>query len=197
MIHYLVIAGALIQLVGALVYARATWRGTARPNRVTWALWALAPLIGTAAAVVDGVGIAILPVFMAGFGPLIVFVVSLRNREAYWTLGRFDYACGAFSLAALFVWAMTHEPMTAIALAIVADGLAALPTLKKSWSAPESESVSVYAATILSAGFGMWAVGEWRPEAYAFGAYLILINIAIVAALYRSRLQRAVVRMAR
>ncbi|MBI2452851.1 MAG: hypothetical protein HYV55_01300, partial [Parcubacteria group bacterium] len=95
MFQYLVFVGAFVQLLGGAVYIKDTIWGQTKPNRVTWFLWMLAPYIGTAAAIADGVSWAILPVFMAGFIPMCTLLASFVNKKAYWKLGTFDYACGA------------------------------------------------------------------------------------------------------
>jgi hypothetical protein len=56
------------------VYLRDTLRGTTKPNRVTWLLWAVAPLLAAAVELSEGVGLRALPTFMVGFMPLLVFV---------------------------------------------------------------------------------------------------------------------------
>src|SRR5215471_17568624 len=98
MLQYLVLFGAAINAAGSLHYIRDTVRGNTKPNRVTYLMWGIAPLIATAAAVFKGVTWAAVPVFMSGFCPLIVFASSFVNRRAYWKLGAADYACGVFSL---------------------------------------------------------------------------------------------------
>lgn len=88
MLQYIVFLGAIIQMGSMYVYIRETLRGENKPNKVTWLMWAISPLIGSVAAVVDGVGLAVLPVFLSGFGPLLVFVASFMNKKAYWKLGK-------------------------------------------------------------------------------------------------------------
>lgn len=188
MLSHLVFIAVVIQLVGIVGYAKDTLMGQTKPNRVTWLLWSVAPLIGTAAALTDGVGWAILPVFMAGFGPLLVLVASFMNKEAYWALTRFDYVCGASALLALILWAITKEPLVAISLAILADGLAALPTIIKSWKFPETESAIGYSATIVAVAVGLFAIEVWRPAEYAFPFYLIVVNIVILLAIYKNKI---------
>ena|SRR3989344_4499407 len=188
MLQYIVFLGAGIQFLGGAAYVRDTLRGRTQPNRVTWFLWMVAPFIGTAAAVTDGVGWVILPVFMAGFVPLLVFVSSFINKRAYWKLGIFDYGCGAFSVLALILWVLTQEPLVAIIFAIIADGFAALPTLVKSWNHPETETIWPYATTIVGAFLGFLAVKTWSISEYAFSVYLIFICGAILLAIWRERL---------
>ena len=111
---YLVFLGAAVQLVGVFLYIKETLVGDTKPNRITWLMWAVAPLIATAAAIADGVTWAVLPVFMAGFGPLLVFVASFVNRNSYWKLETFDYLCGICSILALVFWGITQNPVVAI-----------------------------------------------------------------------------------
>lgn len=187
-LFYLVFVGATIQLIGALAYARDTWKGVTQPNRVSWLLWALAPLIGAAAAWTDGVSWAILPVFMAGFSPLIVLFASFANKKAYWKLGKFDYLCGAFAILALILWAITKQPLVAIVFAIISDALAGLPTVVKAWNHPESESSNAYIASLVSVCLGVFAIKNWVASEYLFTFYLILMNLAVIVAIYRKRL---------
>ena len=51
-----VLLGAALHAVGSIRYLLRTLQGTAIPNRVTWALWAVAPLIAFAAEISRGVG---------------------------------------------------------------------------------------------------------------------------------------------
>ena len=48
--HWLIVLSAIISVVGCLPYIRDTYIGKTKPNRVSWLMWALFPLIGTAAA---------------------------------------------------------------------------------------------------------------------------------------------------
>jgi hypothetical protein len=45
--------GAALSMLGAASYCRETLHGRVRPNRVSWLLWAVAPLIAFAAQVSD------------------------------------------------------------------------------------------------------------------------------------------------
>ncbi|OIP97742.1 hypothetical protein AUK40_02620 [Candidatus Wirthbacteria bacterium CG2_30_54_11] len=187
MLHYLVIVGATAQLLGILSYIRNTIKGKTRPNRVTWLLWALAPMIGTVAALSDGVRWAILPVFMAGFGPLLVLIASFFNKQSYWQLKPFDYLCGLFSLLAMVLWAITRQPEVAIVFAILSDAFAAIPTLMKSWTHPETESIGPFIGGVLSQSTAFFAIQTWTLTSVAFPSYLVILNLWFIAIMTRYR----------
>lgn len=180
-----VFVGASVQLIGIISYVKETLKGKTKPNRVTWLMWTIAPMIATFAALADGVSWSVLPVFMSGFGPLLVLISSFINRNAYWKLERFDYLCGSCSLLALLLWGITREPVVAIVFSIASDGFAAIPTLKKLWAHPETEIVHPFLAGLFGALTSFAAVGAWKFSAYAFPVYLVVINVSIILLFYR------------
>jgi hypothetical protein len=190
MLQYLVFLGAAINLGGSFAYIRDTLRGDTQPNRVSWLLWSIAPLIAATAALSEGIGWAVLPVFMSGFVPLLIFIFSFVNPKSYWKLGPLDYACGALSVLALVLWAVTQEANIAIVFAIASDGLAAVPTLVKSWKHPESESVIAFITGLCSALTSFAAIKLWGFSELAFPIYLIIVNSSLIFVITRQKLFR-------
>lgn len=182
-----VIISAALNLFGSTRYVIATLRGKTKPNRVTWFLWALAPLIAFSAELEKGVGIQSLMTFMVGFGPLLVLIASFVNRKSVWKLTRFDFACGGLSFIGLVLWFLTKEGNLAIALSIAADALAAIPTLVKSYKAPETENSSIFIFGSISAAITLLTIDEWTFAHWGFPAYIFLICL-VLALLIRFRL---------
>lgn len=177
--------GVLINLIGVFVYVRSILLERTKPNLVSWTIWMLAPFIGVFLQLEAGAGLSVLPVFMAGFGPLVVIIVSILKKNAYWKITPFDIVCGIFSVAALLLYVVTHQLAVSILFAIVSDGLAAIPTIIKSWKFPESESASAYLGGIASNVLGLLTIKQWTFSIYSFGAYIIILNVCIVAIIYR------------
>lgn len=187
MFQYLVLVGAAVQTIGIANYIKEILWGGCKPNKVTWLMWSIAPLIATFAAFSDGVRWSVLPVFMSGFGPLLVFITSFLNPNAYWKLERFDYLCGACSILALVFWWITKDPNIAIIFAIASDGFAAVPTLIKLWKYPETETVSPFTSGLFSALTSFAAIKAWGFSSYAFPIYLVVINAFLIFCFYRRK----------
>lgn len=188
MLQYIVIVGAAINFVGTFFYLRRTIQGITKPNRVTFFIWALAPMIAFGAALSDGVGWAALPVFVSGFLPLLIFLASFWNPHAYWKLGVFDYVCGGLSILALVLWWQSNNPSVAILLAILSDGLAGWPTMVKAWRFPETEYWSGYAGGLVNAATALIATNSFTFTAVAFPIYLILACTIVLAGIFRKKL---------
>lgn len=184
----LVFLGAFIQIIGGSAYIRDTLKGKTKPNRVTYTIWTIAPLIGTAAGLADGVGWAILPVFMSGLMPLLSLLASFYNKQAYWRLHSSDYICGVLSILALFLWWATNEPVAAIIFAVLSDALAALPTIIKSWRHPETETGLAYIASLLNSVTSFFVIRSWGISSLMFPIYLIIQNSLVILGVYRKRL---------
>jgi hypothetical protein len=184
---HFVILGTAVGSIGTLLYIRDTLRGVTQPNRVTWLLWAAAPLLAFAVEVHEGVGIQALMTFVVGFSPLLVLIASLRNRAAVWRIGALDYLCGALSVAGLAAWLVTRHGTIALVASIVSDGMAALPTVYKSWLRPDTETAAIYVGAVFNAGLTLLTVKHWTTPLVAFPLY-ILVLAAAEAALVAGRL---------
>ena len=192
-VHF-VYLGAAAGAIGSLVYVRDTLRGTTQPNRVTWLLWAFAPLLASAVEFHSGVGLRTLTTFITGFMPLLVFIASFHNAAAVWKIRRLDYVCGAMSLAGTAAWLVTQNGVIAITAAIAADFLAGIPTMVKSWSHPESETVSSYIGTVVNAGVLLLTIQHWTTDVAAFPLFLFCVasvEVVLVGLKPGPRLERA------
>ncbi len=188
MLQYLVFLAAGAFLVGAYIYVKSMLKGSVKPNRVSWLLWAIAPMIGFAAAVSNGAGLAAVPVLMAGLSPLLILVASFAVKEAHWKLAKLDYACGLLSIFAIVFWALTSDPDIAIVFAISSDALASVPTLKKGWQYPETESAWPYLLGVFGGFTSFLAITAWTFSQYAFPAYFVVISILLVLSINHKRI---------
>lgn len=177
---HFVILGSLLSIFGGLTYVRDTLRGKVQPNRVSWFLWALAPLIAFSAEIRQGVGLASLMTFAVGFNPLMVFCASFVNRKAAWKLTRLDMVCGVLSLVGIALWLATGSGNAAIFFSILADGLAGIPTLVKAYKAPESESYLAFLFGAINASITLLAIDSWSFSHWGFPAYILTICIILV-----------------
>lgn len=164
-----------LELFGTLSYLLDTIKGKIQPNKVTWFLWALAPLIAFTAQINKGVRLSSIMTFMVGFGPLLIFIASFINKKSQWKITNFDIYCGSLSLIGLILWGITRDGNIGILFAILADGLAAIPTLVKSYKAPETESSTGFLLYSLSGVVTLLTIKQWDFAHFSFPLYITLI----------------------
>ncbi|MBU1083237.1 hypothetical protein KKE14_02255 [Patescibacteria group bacterium] len=174
-----VILALVFNFVGLLIYLIETLKGNTKPNKISWFIWSVAPLTAFFAQLYEGVGIHSLMTFSVGFGPLLIFIASFVNKKAYWRLERFDMLAGVLAIVALALWYITRSGNVAILFAILADFMAAIPTIIKSHTNPESESYSAYLFSAIGALITIFAIDIWSFEYYAFPVYIFLICVVL------------------
>lgn len=177
--------------IGVFLYIREMFYEQVKPNRVSWFIWSLAPFIGAWLQLKAGAGLSIIPVFIAGLGPLLIFITSFFTKNGYWKITAFDIICGVLSVFALILWLATSKLSLSIIFAILADALALVPTIIKAWQFPETENAFIYAQSIIGNIIGLLIIKIWIFPIYSFGVYLILANITMVSCLYRRKFFKA------
>jgi hypothetical protein len=188
--EYFAIIGAIIASAGGFYYLYETITGKARPNRVTWLLWGLFPMITFVAQRVQGVEGLSWVSFAAGLTPLLIVVASFLNKKASWETKPLDYILMAAALLAIFLWFITKEPNIAILFTLLADLLASIPTIIKSFKHPETESWVAYAISTLGFGIALLSIHTFSFENSAFVIYLFSIQIILTLLTIRAPLKK-------
>lgn len=174
-----VFVGIIISAIGLSSYFLDTVKGKIQPNRVSFALWSLAPLVTFFAEFKQGVGVQSLLPLSVGLFPIFILSGTFVNKKAYWKIGKFDLICGALSFVGLLLWYITKVGNLAILFSILADGLAYGPTLVKSYRFPETESAWPWLATALSGLFTLLTIRGLNYANVAFPVYYLIINVAV------------------
>ena len=109
---------------------------------------------------------------------MLIFIGSFHNSASVWKVRRMDYACGAVSVVGTVVWLVTRNGVLAISAAIAADFLAGMPTLMKSWTHPETETVHSYIGALISMVVLLLTVDHWTFDVVAFPLFVAVHGLA-------------------
>ncbi len=181
-----VILAAALSVVGSATYVRDTLRGTTSPHRVTWGLWALEGILAYLVEIQQHVGAASFMTLALGLMPLVIFFVSFKNPHAAWKIDVVDIVCGVVSLGGLVFWAAVNEPTVALVSFVVADFIAALPTYRKSWHAPESETPRTFVMGALYTGITLLTLRNFTTAGALFPG-VIMMTDSILSVLILTR----------
>ena len=174
-----VFVGSALSVSGAYSYIRDTLRGQTEPNRVTWALWGIEPLLAFGVMRQDHVGLSSVWTLVIGLIPILVFAASFKNPKGVWRLGRFDIVCGVISVFGLSVWILSDKPTVALISFVAADNMAALPTLRKAFLEPATETAWTFLAGALSAGITLLTLTHWTTAGALFPVCVMAMNTTI------------------
>ncbi len=170
---------ALLSFGGTYGYIRDTLRGDTSPNRVTWGLWAIEGLLAFVVEMQQHVGLASLTTLMLGLMPFVIVLVSFKNPHSVWKIGGFDLFCGLLSAAGLLFWGFVNEPTAALISFVAADQIAALPTVRKAWIAPASESPRVFFLGFVNCTITLMTLKHFTTAGVLFPGCILVTDLVI------------------
>jgi len=109
-------ASGLLIAIGSVPYLIETVRGTAKPQVVSWAVWAALLAIGSAAALSSGQVPAAVYGGLCACVDALVAVLALRWADL--ALRRLDFLCLAGAVAGLVLLATVRAPAAAVAVSV-------------------------------------------------------------------------------
>lgn len=178
-----VIAG-IISFLSVVPYIRDILKGKTHPNIVSWFTWTVITAIATAAAFSAHEyrsGILTLAGTLAT-GTVVILGLKFGVRK-YTT---FDAVCQSLALAGLIWWQLTNDANFAIALGLITDFSAALPTFRHSWMKPTEETWQAFAISSFAAAITLISLTSFNLISLGFPVYLMLANLALsVIIIYR------------
>jgi hypothetical protein len=158
-------------------YVRDTMRGTTVPHRGSWLIWSVLEIVAVEAQRADGARWSLLPLASQALATSVVFVLAVRLGSG--GLGRVDVALLALAGVGVAGWQAVDVPLIATACVIVADLVAVLMMVPKTWRDPHSETLSTYVLAAASGLLAAAAVGSLSPRLLAYPLYFVAVNGAV------------------
>jgi hypothetical protein len=177
---YFVIIGAAINSIGAIGYIVNTIKGKVKPNRVSFLMWSLAPFIAFAAQITEGAGFESMMTFTTGLFPFLIFLSSYANKHSVWKTTSFDIWCGVLSIAGVIGWQILKDGDIAIMFSIIADAIAAIPTMRKAYYYPETEYTWSWIAGIIGILLTILTIDRLTFTNSGFLTSIVITNFIII-----------------
>lgn len=187
--YVLGVVAVVLTFVAYIPYYRDIIRGKTHPHIYSWSLWALLTILIVALQIKGGAGISTLVTVSAGLLCLGVIVLGLKHGKRDITV--FDTLVAILSLIAMGFWLLANQPVTAIILVVVADVLAFVPTVRKSWHKPHTETLSLYATNSFRFLLALLAVKHYSILTALWPATWVVANGLFAAMLILRRQQLA------
>lgn len=119
-----------VLMIGAYVpYIAGTLKGTSKPVRATWILWASLDVLLAIAMYKEGK--LNMQIVGACIGALSVAALSLRYGKRGWST--LDIVCLAGGMIGIVLWLVNNDPVQAIVTAVIVMFIGAVPTFASAW----------------------------------------------------------------
>jgi hypothetical protein len=142
----LAIIAALIAVGGNVPYLRDAFRKRVKPHPYTWLVWTIVSGITFFGQLEKGAGIGALPAGVAEIFTICIFLFSLQYGFKY--VVKTDKYFLAAALLGLIPWIVSDDPTLSVVIAVTIDLIAFVPTIRKTWQNPKTETPILYGANV-------------------------------------------------
>jgi len=168
-----VILSSLVSISCFVPYIIDIFKGTTKPHSYSWIIWTILQTAGVIAMASAGAGwgIASLSIgaILCGFIFILSFFYGTHNIKT------FDTICLIGALIAIVIYFFLHSAILSIIIVTITDLVGFLPTIRKSYEEPETETSLTY---ILSSISSILAIGALTIFNFTTSLYLLSLVLS-------------------
>jgi hypothetical protein len=153
------VIATVLTFTAYISYFRDILKGKTHPHIYSWALWWFLGVLVVALQIEGEAGAAVLVSVAASMMCAVVVLLSLKRGTR--DITKLDGHVAFLGLLAIVFWLIVKQPVVSVILLIVADLLAFIPTIRKSWNKPHSETLSLYVTNAVRFSMALFAVKEY------------------------------------
>ena len=169
------IIAVIITFIRYAPYVRVTIKGKTKPHVYSWFIWAFVTFIIFALQVAGKGGAGTYTTLATAILCLAIFILGMRNGHK--DITKFDTVTFIISLIATGIWIFAKEPLISTILIVTINTLANLPTIRKSWKDPHSETLFTWEMGAVRNLLGLIALSNYSILTWLYPATNLLINI--------------------
>jgi hypothetical protein len=132
----------ILGFVGYVPYLRDILKGRTKPHIYSWFIWGFLGIILFALQVSAGAGVGTWSLLAVTLISFLIFFLGLKNGQK--DITKTDTLFFILAILALVLWLLVKQPILSAILITLVDMLGFAPTIRKSWSKPHSETLSMY-----------------------------------------------------
>jgi hypothetical protein len=172
------IIAALVAIAGNLPYLIDIIRKRIQPHPYTWLVWTIVSGITFFGGLAKGAGIGALPTGAAEIFTVIIFLFSLQY--GFKQIVKTDTYFLIAALLGLIPWALTKDPTISVIIVVSIDVIAFIPTLRKTWKRPTTETPLLFGANVLRHGLTLFSLQAYNVATMLHSLVMIIINSMMV-----------------
>lgn len=167
----------VLDIYGYFPYFRDIFRKKTKPHLYTWLIWAITQ--GTATVIIwqGGGKYAVLSFVLGTILVVSIFLLSFKYGTK--NITRSDIYVLFVALSAIIVWWGLENPLLAILMVSVIDGLAYIPTIRKSFEEPWSETLLFWFVMASINILIIISISEYNLLTVTYPATLLALNIFV------------------
>lgn len=176
------IVALVFNIAGYVPYIRDIFRGIVKPQRITWGIWTILTTIAAVNQIKNGGGFS--AYFFVSTCLLVAATFVLSLKFGMGGASMLDKICLGLAIGLFVYWATLHDTRLSTLIAVIIDGVGALPTVVKTYHRPETETYPQWVLAGLGGLLTILAVPRLDWVLLIYPAYVFVMNGAIVGTKY-------------
>lgn len=168
----------VIAFASTIPYIKDILHGSTRPNLVSFGLWGFLLSIGMFAQIASGASWSIIFIIGDLLAVFAVIILCLMGY-GYGKYGKLEWVCTVLAIIAIVSWQVTSEPLLAIIFALIADALAAIPTVVKTYRDPRSEISYPWYMVAVGGVIAIFSNTIFDLPNMLFPVYIVILNTTV------------------
>lgn len=168
------VASVVLAIVCFLPYVRDIVRKKTEPHMYSWLIWTILQIVGVAAQIKDGAGYGAWALSVGAFFCFVIFLLSFRYGTK--NISKFDLACLIAALCAIGVYIFLKNPVWATIVVSVIDFVGFLPTFRKGFQEPFSETASTFVMSAVANVLSIVALQNYSVTTVLYIGSLFFTN---------------------
>lgn len=181
----LAIIAGIIAIIGNVPYLRDTITKKITPHPYTWFVWSIVSGVTFFGQVSKGAGYATIAFAASEIFTILIFIFSLRN--GFKGIDKKDTYFLIAALLGIIPWILTKDPTWSVIIMVTIDLIAFIPTLKKAWIKPKTESPILYESNAIRHTLALFALSSYNVATTLHSVAMIITNTTMTIFLLRGK----------
>ena len=173
-----IIFASICEIIGFFPYIWNSLFGKTRPHTFTWLIWLITNGVAVTGLWIGGGGIGSIPSTISVIFVITVFLISLKFGKKDIKLS--DTVILIIALSSIFIWWLLNSPILAVILVSIIDVIGYIPTFRKSFKEPWTETLSSWVLFALASTFAILGLEAYNLLTVSYLASISFVNVSLV-----------------
>lgn len=180
------ILATILAIFSFIPYLRDIFKRKTKPHVYSWLVWGIIQTVGTLAMIKGGASFGSLGLALGCLLSVFIFLISFKYGTR--NITKTDTILLITALIIIVVWLTQEDPLWAVILVSLVDTIAYIPTYRKTYIEPHTETLSSYIFWVSSNIAAIIAIADYSLVTTLYiGTLTVTDSLMIFILLFRRR----------
>lgn len=179
------VVAALLAIVGNVPYLIDIFKGRVKPHPYTWFIWSIVSCTIFFGQLAKGAGVGAIPTAASEVFTIIIFFFSLKY--GFKNIKKMDTVLLVVALLGFIPWILTKDPTISVIIAVSIDFIAFVPSLRKTWADPTTETPVLYSMNVFRHILMLFSLQAYNVATTLHSIVMITTNTIMTAIILKKK----------